>query len=145
MQLRIVVLGAGYAGMLAALRLSGKARGGDITLGSRTDLDNVPGAREYAVPIESPQFKAKLAQLALTGGRRLVVGGGLTGIEAATEIAETYYIPSSALSTRYSVLSPQSYSDTCERSSSAASSINSTKPSAPSGGTRNIMNESSGW
>jgi NADH dehydrogenase FAD-containing subunit len=59
-------------------------------LGSRTDLDNVPGASDHAIPIESPQFKEKLAQLALTKGRLLVVGGGLTGIEAATEIAETY-------------------------------------------------------
>jgi NADH dehydrogenase FAD-containing subunit len=37
MKHKIVVLGAGYAGMLAALRLSGKARGADITLVNASD------------------------------------------------------------------------------------------------------------
>ncbi len=161
MKQRIVVLGAGYAGMLAALRLAGKARGADITLvnasdqfverirlhqratgqqlrqrpiqallrgtgvrfvqgrvtdldlqarairvdtlaeplaydtlvfalGSRTDLDSVPGARQYATATESPQFRERMAQVAASGGRLLVVGGGLTGIEAAAETAEIY-------------------------------------------------------
>lgn len=161
MKHKIVVLGAGYAGMLAALRLSGKARGADITLvnasdqfverirlhqkgtgqtlrqrpiqallrgkqvrfvrgrvtdlnlearaisvdtlpeplaydtlvyalGSHTDLDGVPGVREHAIAVESPHFRDRLAQVAANGGRLLVVGGGLTGIEVASESAETY-------------------------------------------------------
>lgn len=157
---RIVVLGAGYAGMMAAVRLSTQTRHADITLinasdqfverirmhqratgqalkqrpilrmlrgtgvkflqgrathvnveahtvevdsrstpvpydklvyalGSVTNLYNVPGAADHALPVESPKFDEALARLAVTGGHLLIVGGGLTGIESATEIAES--------------------------------------------------------
>ena len=161
MNQRIVILGAGYAGALAAIRLAGKTRNADLTLinasdqfverirlhqrvtgqrlrqrpvhsllrgtgvsfvqgrvtrldlrerlvsvdtqekptaydtlvyalGSATDIDSVPGVRQNALTIESPLLAEKLAQLAATGGRLLIVGGGLTAIESASEIAEAF-------------------------------------------------------
>ncbi|MFE0460472.1 NAD(P)/FAD-dependent oxidoreductase [Kitasatospora sp. NPDC058965] len=61
-------------------------------LGSSTDTANVPGADVHAHTLDSPQtagrFAARLAALAATGGAVTVCGGGLTGIEAAAEIAE---------------------------------------------------------
>jgi NADH:ubiquinone reductase (H+-translocating) len=68
------------------------------TLGSRTDKDSVPGVREHTLavgnPGESEALRQRLAELAAQGqtGPRsvIVVGGGLTGIETATEVAERY-------------------------------------------------------
>src|SRR5436309_3097040 len=37
-QLRVVVLGAGYGGLLAAIRLAGKSRRADVTLIGASDL-----------------------------------------------------------------------------------------------------------
>ncbi|MFC8124372.1 NAD(P)/FAD-dependent oxidoreductase [Streptomyces sp. NPDC057302] len=63
-------------------------------LGSSTDTSTVPGADEHAVTLNSPHaarhFAQKLAELARTGGAVNVCGGGLTGVEAATEIAESH-------------------------------------------------------
>ena len=158
---KIVIVGAGYAGMMSALRFAGKTRDADITLinasdqfverlrhhqrvtgqalkrrpisallrgkrvrfvqglvkhidlrqhtiavdsqqqpieydtlvyalGSMTDRGSVPGANEHAIAMESPRLGEKLALLAAKGGRLLVVGGGLTGIESASEIAEAF-------------------------------------------------------
>ncbi|MGK5674833.1 NAD(P)/FAD-dependent oxidoreductase [Micromonospora sp. URMC 106] len=164
---RIVVLGAGYTGMLAAIRLAHRTRrtgvritlvnpsdrfterlrmhqiaagqeladhripdllagtgitfvrgwataidpgrgtvtvdGGTATLeydtlvyalGSSTDTSQVPGAGEHAFTLNSPQgaarFASRLRETAATGGAVTVCGGGLTGIEAATEIAEAH-------------------------------------------------------
>ncbi|GAA2625500.1 FAD-dependent oxidoreductase [Actinomadura fulvescens] len=56
-------------------------------LGSRTDL-SVPGVAEHASTVE--QAGELRARLASGSGDVAVVGGGLTGIELATEIAETY-------------------------------------------------------
>lgn len=57
-------------------------------LGSRMDLASVPGARDHAhtvaVAEEADRLRARLAD----GDVVTVVGGGLTGIEAATELAE---------------------------------------------------------
>jgi NADH dehydrogenase FAD-containing subunit len=164
---RIVVLGAGYTGMLAAIRLAHRTRrtgvritlvnpsdrfterlrmhqiaagqeladhripdllagtgitfvrgwataidpdrgtvtvdGGTATLeydrlvyalGSSTDASRVPGADVHASTLNSPQgaarFATRLREVAVTGGTVTVCGGGLTGIEAATEIAEAH-------------------------------------------------------
>ncbi|TWF74410.1 NADH dehydrogenase FAD-containing subunit [Pseudonocardia hierapolitana] len=61
-------------------------------LGSAADDCGVPGVAEHAHHIAGRQsalrLRARLADLA-AGETVLVVGGGLTGIEAATEIAET--------------------------------------------------------
>ncbi|NRQ40301.1 FAD-dependent oxidoreductase [Nonomuraea sp. NN258] len=56
-------------------------------LGSRTDV-SVPGVAEHAYTAET----AMNLRARLTGweGRLLVVGGGLTGIEMAAELAESY-------------------------------------------------------
>ncbi|WP_157250936.1 NAD(P)/FAD-dependent oxidoreductase [Nonomuraea typhae] len=56
-------------------------------LGSFTDT-SVPGVAEHAYTAEDAD---KLAvRLRAGGGRLTVVGGGLTGVELATELAETY-------------------------------------------------------
>ncbi|MET7463733.1 FAD-dependent oxidoreductase [Nonomuraea sp. NPDC005501] len=62
-------------------------------LGSSTDAGTVPGADVHAFTLNSPQiagrFAERLAEVAGAGGTVTVCGGGLTGIEAATEIAES--------------------------------------------------------
>ena len=66
------------------------------TLGSRTDKDSVPGVRAYALAVgdasDGERLQQRLRELAEAGYRDevIVVGGGLTGIETATEIAERY-------------------------------------------------------
>ncbi|MEN3613999.1 FAD-dependent oxidoreductase [Plantactinospora sp. ZYX-F-223] len=61
-------------------------------LGSTAADDSVPGAAEHAYHVSGEQgalrLRERLHDLA-AGGTVLVVGGGLTGIEAATEIAES--------------------------------------------------------
>ncbi|GAA2298293.1 FAD-dependent oxidoreductase [Nonomuraea roseoviolacea subsp. roseoviolacea] len=63
-------------------------------LGSSTDTGLVPGADLHAFTLNSPEvagrFAARLAEVAQAGGAVTVCGGGLTGIEAATEIAESH-------------------------------------------------------
>lgn len=63
-------------------------------LGSSTDATRVPGADVHAFTLNSPQlatrFAARLREVAAAGGTVTVCGGGLTGIEAATEIAESH-------------------------------------------------------
>ncbi|SDM09055.1 NADH dehydrogenase, FAD-containing subunit [Nonomuraea maritima] len=60
-------------------------------LGSTAADQGVPGVAEYAYDVAGKQsalrLRARLGELD-AGGTVLVVGGGLTGIEAATEIAE---------------------------------------------------------
>ena len=59
-------------------------------LGSFTALSGLPGAAEYALPVERHDaIASRLAQLP-SGARVLVIGAGLTGLEVATEIAERY-------------------------------------------------------
>jgi len=60
-------------------------------LGSFTDRDVIPGIREHAhtlAPATSAQVRSRIRELAATQGRVLVCGGGLSGIEVASEIAE---------------------------------------------------------
>ncbi|MFI1994035.1 NAD(P)/FAD-dependent oxidoreductase [Actinoplanes sp. NPDC020271] len=158
---RIVILGAGYAGMLTAVSLVGRTRrrddvavtvvnatdrfterlrlhrvatgqrlqhlgirqlvddlevgwvtGIDLTqrtvriddereigydtlvypLGGSADTASVPGAADHAYTLDSADgaelFARRLGEL--SEGRVLVCGGGLTGLEAATEIAERF-------------------------------------------------------
>ncbi|REE96898.1 NAD(P)/FAD-dependent oxidoreductase [Thermomonospora umbrina] len=63
-------------------------------LGSATDTSLVPGADVHAYTLNGPQiaarFAARLDEVAAAGGTVAVCGGGLTGIEAATEIAEAH-------------------------------------------------------
>lgn len=62
-------------------------------LGSSADVDVAPGAREHAFTVAAAGDAARLsAHLARSPGPRTVavVGGGLTGIEAATELAEAH-------------------------------------------------------
>lgn len=59
-------------------------------LGSRTDLSSVPGASAYAYTVADVDNATRLRERLEKDGSVAVVGGGLTGIEVATEIAETY-------------------------------------------------------
>jgi NADH dehydrogenase FAD-containing subunit len=61
-------------------------------IGSTTDTSRVPGADAYAYTLGSPQSAQTMAEHLRSAGRStfLVCGGGLTGIEAAAEIAESY-------------------------------------------------------
>ncbi len=64
-----------------------------FALGSTT-APSVPGAAEHAVRLDDPaaihEAAARIRSLVDGGGRILIVGGGLTGIETATELAERY-------------------------------------------------------
>ena len=64
-----------------------------LALGSAT-APGVPGVAENAVRLDDPATirtaAARLRALAGAGGRALVVGGGLTGIETAAELAERH-------------------------------------------------------
>jgi NADH dehydrogenase len=57
-------------------------------LGSRMDVESVPGAAEHAHTVATAEEAARLRQRLGAGDTVTVVGGGLTGIEAATELAE---------------------------------------------------------
>ncbi|MGY0499139.1 NAD(P)/FAD-dependent oxidoreductase [Nocardia sp. FBN12] len=63
------------------------------TLGSTADDHDVPGVGEHAFHVASRpaalRLRARLDELG-EGGKVLVVGGNLTAIEAATEIAESH-------------------------------------------------------
>ncbi|HVK28478.1 MAG TPA: FAD-dependent oxidoreductase [Nocardioides sp.] len=61
-------------------------------LGSRTDTASVPGVADHALTLDAPdRVRERLAELSADGaGTVTVVGAGLTGIEAATEIAESH-------------------------------------------------------
>jgi NADH dehydrogenase FAD-containing subunit len=59
-------------------------------LGSHTTLAQLPGATEFAYAVEQHSaIVQQLGQLA-SGAQILVIGAGLTGIEAATELAESH-------------------------------------------------------
>ncbi|KPI22659.1 Pyridine nucleotide-disulfide oxidoreductase, FAD/NAD(P)-binding domain containing protein [Actinobacteria bacterium OV320] len=63
-------------------------------LGSSTDTGKVPGADVHAFTLDKPEtagrFATRLTEVAVSGGTVTVCGGGLTGIEAATEIADSH-------------------------------------------------------
>jgi NADH dehydrogenase FAD-containing subunit len=64
-----------------------------LAVGSRVGAP-LPGVAEHAIRLNEPselgRRSAGLPALAASGGQALVVGGGLTGIEAASELAERY-------------------------------------------------------
>lgn len=63
-------------------------------LGSTVDNRRVPGVTEHAHTLADEaavqRLQAQVQTLAAQQGRLLIVGGGLTGIEAATELAESH-------------------------------------------------------
>lgn len=70
-------------------------------LGSRTDRRGVPGADEFAYAVDGgPRDAAALTARLRTARTLVVCGGGLTGVEAATELAEAYQGLSVSLVTR---------------------------------------------
>ena len=73
-------------------------------LGSTIDTDSVPGVRDHAVTLggtaQAQALHVCLADAAARGGHLVVCGGGLTGIEAASECAQAYPGLSVSLVTR---------------------------------------------
>lgn len=64
-----------------------------VALGSRVDADGVPGIREHAFTLDDASTGAlaeRLPSIAARGGRLVVIGAGLTGIESASELAEAH-------------------------------------------------------
>jgi NADH dehydrogenase FAD-containing subunit len=63
-------------------------------LGSTIERSRIPGVADYAHTLadeaSAQRLQEQARQLAANQGRLLVIGGGLTGIEAATELAESY-------------------------------------------------------
>ncbi|WP_424535573.1 NAD(P)/FAD-dependent oxidoreductase [Sphaerisporangium viridialbum] len=63
-------------------------------IGSVTVTGEVPGVADHAHTLDTPGAAVRLAErlreLAPTGGTVAVCGNGLTGVEAATEIAESF-------------------------------------------------------
>lgn len=59
-------------------------------LGSQADFDSVPGVAGHAYTVTGADDAARLRERLLLGGVVAVVGGGLTGIETATELAESH-------------------------------------------------------
>jgi NADH dehydrogenase FAD-containing subunit len=64
-----------------------------VAIGSHADTSVVPGAAEHALPVDdydsATSVAARLAGLP-DGGHVTVVGGGLTAVETAAEIAESH-------------------------------------------------------
>ncbi|MDR3079391.1 MAG: FAD-dependent oxidoreductase [Streptomyces sp.] len=62
-------------------------------LGSRADVESAPGAAEHAHTVaeaaQALRLRQRMAKIA-DGGVLAVVGGGLTGVEVATELAESH-------------------------------------------------------
>jgi NADH dehydrogenase len=58
-------------------------------LGSRSDIESVPGVAEHAFTLAEAGEALRLKQNLTNSGVVAVVGGGLTGIEAAAELAES--------------------------------------------------------
>ena len=78
-------------------------------LGSETDVDEVPGAREFAYSLNLTGGRAvhrlrERLKDTLAHTRFLVVGGGPTGIESAAEFAESFPQLEVTLATRAEVL-----------------------------------------
>lgn len=74
-----------------------------LTVGSGTAPARVPGVREHAWALEpepGERLRERVRELAARGGRVLVVGGGLTGIELAVELAEAHRSLAVTLATR---------------------------------------------
>ncbi|HMJ74463.1 MAG TPA: FAD-dependent oxidoreductase [Iamia sp.] len=59
-------------------------------LGSQADLDAVPGAAEHATAVATVDHAQQLHDRVSSAATIAVVGGGLTGIETVTELAETH-------------------------------------------------------
>lgn len=62
-------------------------------LGSFVDASGVPGAAEYTLSVKNEESSLQMREKLLAlrkGGRVVICGGGLTGIELSTELAETY-------------------------------------------------------
>ncbi len=66
-----------------------------ICLGATPEYFHIPGAREHALTLQyldsAVRLRRRLDRLARQGGRHVViVGGGLTGVEIASEIASSH-------------------------------------------------------
>ncbi|PSQ60742.1 MAG: NADH dehydrogenase FAD-containing subunit [Halobacteriales archaeon SW_9_67_25] len=65
---------------------------GAVCLGARTADYDIPGVDEYATPLKRPRhaeaIRADFLDVCESGGRTVVVGAGLSGIQVAGELAD---------------------------------------------------------
>jgi NADH dehydrogenase len=65
---------------------------GAVCLGARTAYYGLPGVREHATPLKRPRHaervRADVLDVCGSGGRAVVVGAGLSGIQVAGELAD---------------------------------------------------------
>jgi NADH dehydrogenase len=61
-----------------------------LAVGSVVDRERVPGVAAHCLSLQTGDDCREIAARAQRGGHAVVVGGGLTGIEAACELAEAY-------------------------------------------------------
>jgi len=65
---------------------------GAVCLGARTAYYGLPGVREHATPLKRPghaeRIRADFLDLCGSGGRAVVVGAGLSGIQVAGELTD---------------------------------------------------------
>ncbi len=64
-----------------------------LASGSRVDVSRVPGAREHALTLDAAHtslLRARLQAAVRSGGRVVVCGGGLSGIELCAELSERW-------------------------------------------------------
>jgi NADH:ubiquinone reductase (H+-translocating) len=64
-----------------------------LALGSRVDKSQVPGASEHAFSLDAdavPRLRERLQAAVRDGGRVVVCGGGLSGIELAAELCDRW-------------------------------------------------------
>lgn len=64
-----------------------------VALGSQVDRDRVPGIREHALTLDATdaaELAGRLPSIATRRGHLVIIGGGLTGIESASELAEAH-------------------------------------------------------
>lgn len=76
-------------------------------VGSSSRTGAIAGAADHAYTLDHPSVEtlsARMPELARRGGRVLVIGGGPTGVELATELAEAYPGAAISLVTRHDVL-----------------------------------------
>ncbi|HKX17528.1 MAG TPA: FAD-dependent oxidoreductase [bacterium] len=103
---RVTLRGAGDAGE----NVEGQTIGYDwlvYALGSTSQTGGIPGAREHAYTLDHPSVTALAAclpEIERSHGRVLVIGGGPTGVELATEMAESHPDAQVTLVTRREVV-----------------------------------------
>lgn len=100
---RVVLRAGGEGGAESSMRYDYLV----YALGSTSRTGAIPGSQDYAYTLDQPSvasLSARMPELAQRGGRVVVIGGGPTGVELATELAEAHPGARISLVTRRDVL-----------------------------------------